>query len=110
MPHATPESRTQSGFFALPSTRMGRTALLLFAILFALVVVNSAILMPYTESRVGLDTLQQIYNFALGLLLIALAVIGGVSVIRHHERSWTVLLPVAFALIALGLQIFEHFE
>jgi len=90
-------------FRSLPSTRTGRVTTLLFAITLLLALLNAVLVMPYTESRTGLDAFQQAYNLVAGLFVVATGIVGIVSITRSRERSWAVMVPVVLSLAVIVL-------
>lgn len=80
----------------------------LFVIVLVLAALNTTVVMPYTESRTGNDAFQQAYNLFTGLFVVATGVLGVVSIVKDHDRSWAVVIPVLLALAALALQIPDY--
>jgi hypothetical protein len=94
-----------SGLFAFPSSGLGRVCVGLLVASVVAVVLNSALLMPFTESRVGLETAQWVANLAIGVCLLAAGATGLWAVIRLRERSWLLFLAIGLTLVALVLNI-----
>lgn len=71
-------------------------------------VLNSAVVMPYTEARTGLDAVQNLSNALVGLLVVSSGIIGSYAVVARRERSWVIwvailVLAVVLVLMMLGL-------
>ena len=64
------------------------------------------LVLPFTESRTGLDTIQSVVNAVTGLINLAAGASGVWSVIRQHERSWIVILAIALTLLVIAFNIF----
>lgn len=94
--------RRVSGFLALPTTRIGKSSGYLLLLGVILVVLNSAIVMPATEGRAGLQAAQTVANAVVGLCVMAAGVCGLAAVLRKGERSWVLFLSISvFALVAV---------
>lgn len=88
-------------FFARPSTQVGRWSAWLLIVSIVLIVLNSAVVMPATESASGLESVQRVINLGVFLCLAAAGAAGATGIVAKRERSWVAF--VAFGLFALGL-------
>lgn len=102
-------SDSMPGLWMMPTTRVGRIAAILFAVALAAIVLNAAAIMPFTESRTDMDSVQQVVNLAVALSLLAAGLAGSWAIIRDRERSWVVWLAVAVTLAVLIMEIAEGF-
>lgn len=94
--------RAASAFLSLPSTRIGRWSGYLLLLGIVLVVLNSAVVMPFTESKAGLGTAQMVVNMAVGSCVVAAGVLGLLALLAKRERSWTLFLSIVIlALVAM---------
>ena len=73
----------------------------------AAIVLNAAVIMPFTESRTDMDTVQSLVILGVALSLLASGVVGSWAIVRDRERSWVVWLAVALTLAVLILEITE---
>ena len=94
-----------SRLFSLPSTRVGKWSSALLAISFVLVVLNTAVVQPITEARVGLHAAQSIYNVVVGLFVVGSGISGLYAVVLKRERSWTVILAVLILTAVIILMV-----
>ncbi|MHB9003652.1 MAG: hypothetical protein ACYC6C_06250 [Coriobacteriia bacterium] len=99
-------ARTPS-LWSLPISSSGRLAAILLAVALAVIVLNAAVIMPFTESRTDMDGVQQVVNIAVALTLLVSGIVGSWAVIRDRERSWVVWLAVALTLVVLIMEITE---
>jgi hypothetical protein len=76
------------------------TGILLLVLSFALGVVEPAD--SYTDSRA-----QLVWGAGIWVCAVAALVAGLIAIIRHHERSWMVMVATALGLLPLGLLISE---
>lgn len=97
----------RSGLFALPLTRVGRWCAGLLAVSVVAAVLNTALLMPFTESRAGLWTVQRVVDLVIGLCVLASGGAGLWAVIRQRERSWVLFLAIALTAAVLTLNIVD---
>lgn len=87
-------------FFALPSTRIGRTSAGLFLVAVVLMVLMSTVFESALPNLGQLNT-----GPAIGVLvLLAALVTGAVALIRDGERSWAVWVAVVLPVIVLGAE------
>lgn len=90
-------------FLSLPSTRIGRWSAVLLLVSLVLVVLNSALIMPTTESRAGLGTVQTVINVVIGSCVLAAGVCGLVALFIKRERSWTVFAASVLFFVILAM-------
>lgn len=64
-----------------------------------LAVLNTVAILPFTESRSGLEALQGVVNALAGGCLVAAGVGGVAAVVGRRDRSW--VLAVAIVLLVL---------
>lgn len=95
-----------SGFFSLPSTFVGRWSGYLLLLGIALVALNTAVIMPVTESRAGLNAVQMVVNVVVGSCVVASGVLGAFAVLVKRERSWASFLAIAI-LTLIGMMMAE---
>lgn len=92
-----------SGFFSLPTTRLGRIAAVsCFGMIAAVILVNVTAEPGGDESR-GFQPLLALLATLLGLA----GVTGAVAVVRNQERSWAVVLPAALILVVVGMELLQ---
>lgn len=94
-------------FLGSPTSRLGWTSVWVFLASVVLASLNTLVIQPVTESRPGLDTPQMIYNVITGLTMLTAGGMGLVALIRSHERSWAVILPVVIMIAALALMVMD---
>ena len=104
------QSRSRHDMRSWPQTRIGRSALtlaglsvtgiVLLVLGFALDIVEPAD--SYTDSWA-----QLVWGAGIWLCAVAAFVTGLVAIIRHHERSWMVMLATALGLLPLVLLLSE---
>ena len=90
-----------SGFLSLPSSRLGRVAGWLLLLGVILVVLNTAVILPFTESRSGLDAWQLAVNLLVGGCVVAAGACGLAAMIFRRDRSWTLVVSI----VVLGLVV-----
>ncbi len=93
-----PESRT--GRAAITLAGLSVTGIALLVLGFALDVVQPAD--SYTDSR-G----QLVWGAGIWVCAVAAFVTGLVAIVRHHERSWMVVLATALGLLPVALLLSE---
>lgn len=71
------------------------------------IALNAAVIMPFTESRTGLETFQSIFNAAVALTLLSSGVTGAWAVFRERERSWVVFLAIVLTLVVFAFELVE---
>ena len=104
------QSRTRLDMRRWPETRIGRraitlaglsvTGIALLVLAFALDIVEPAD--SYTDSWA-----QLVWGVGIWVCAVAAFVAGLVAILRHHERSWMVMLATALGLLPLVLLISE---
>jgi hypothetical protein len=95
-----------SKFSSLPTTKLGRWAMWLavaFIVMFAMNSVFVGVFGTTTNPAMNAFSRTVMPFYGIGMLLVGAAagVVGLVSIIKDHERSWVVwvtLLPMAFVL------------
>lgn len=98
-----PPRRATSDVRSLPSSPMGRTAGWLLLVGVVLAFLNTVAILPFTESRTGLDALQGVVNALAGGCLVAAGVGGVAAVVGRRERSWVLLLAIAVLVLVVVL-------
>ena len=92
--------------FSLPTTRLGRWSMWLavaFIVMFAINGVFVGVFGTTTNEAMNAFSRNVMPFYGIGMLLVGLSagVVGLISIIKNHERSWVVwatLLPMAFVL------------
>ena len=92
---------------SLPSSRIGIWSAGLLATSLVLIVLNSAVVMPWTEQTSGLDAAQRTFNFGVFVVLAAAGFTGVVAVISKHERSVVLFLSILLLVHALVMNAAE---
>lgn len=90
-----------------PTTRAGRLCVWLLLGAVIAIALNAAVVMPFTESRTGLDTFQQVFNAVVALSLLSSGLVGAWAVIRENERSWVVFLAIVLTLVVFAFELVE---
>lgn len=104
------QSRTRLGLRGWPESRTGRWAttlaglsvagIVLLVLGFALNIVEPAD--SYTDSWT-----QLVWGVGIWLCAVAALVAGLVAIVRHHDRSWMVVLAIALGLLPVVLLLSE---
>ena len=102
-------SAPEDGLFSLPKSRLGRWSMWLAVAFVVMFVINSVFIGAFGAStNETLDafsrTVMPFYGIGMLLVGVSAGVIGLISIIKNHERSWVVwatLLPLAFVLFLL---------
>ena len=104
------KSRTRLGTPGWPASRLGRRAItlaglsvdgiVLLVLGFALGIVEPAD--SYTDSWA-----QLVWGVGIWGCAVAAFIVGLVSILRHHERSWMVMLATALGLLPVALLVSE---
>ncbi len=92
-----------SRFLGMPTSRLGRTTAWVFLASIVLVFLNTVVVLPITERKAGLDTVQKLYNVIAATSVFAAGIVGLLALVRGRERSWAVILPVVFMIAALAV-------
>lgn len=106
----TTQSRTRLGLRGWPESRVGRRAvtlagvsvggIVLLVLGFALGIVEPA--NSYTDSWA-----QLVWGVGIWVTAVTAFVAGLVAIVRHHERSWMVVLATALGLLPVVLLLSE---
>lgn len=93
MPTNQPSYHHNRGFFAKPSTRLGWWAVTLLAIFVLMIITSAGISTLWPDGSWRLVVMP---FFGVGTILCGLTtgVLAALAVIRQHERSWLVWLPL----------------
>jgi succinate dehydrogenase hydrophobic anchor subunit len=102
---SAPENR----LFSLPTTKLGRWSMWLavaFIVMFAINSVFVGVLGTSTNETVNAFSRTFMPFYGIGMLMVGTSagVVGLISIIKDHERSWVAwatLLPLAFVLFLL---------
>lgn len=100
------------GFLTMPSTPLGCWAGRLAVAFVILFLINSFVFMPSSSDAPWRHVILLFYGIFMLLCGLASGIFGWIAVIRHHERSWLVILTllpglwVAFMLV--GEFLFPH--
>jgi len=97
------------GVFSLPATRLGRRSMWLavaFIVMFAVNMVLVGVFGTTTNEAMNAFSRNVLPFYGIAMLLVGLSagVVGLISIIKNHERSWVAwatLLPMAFVLFFL---------
>ncbi len=94
------------GLCSLPSTGAGKWSARLLVLSLVLVLLNSLVMMPYTEARTGLQPVQNVSNLLVGLCVVSSGVSGLFAVVARGERSWVAwaAILVLVAVVILMVQ------
>jgi len=100
------ESASASKLFSLPITKLGRWSMWLavaFIVMFAINMVFTGILGTSTNETMNAFSRNFLPFYGIGMLVVGISagVVGLISIIKNHERSWVVwatLLPLALVL------------
>lgn len=98
-----------NGIFTLPTTKLGRWSMWLavaFILMFAINTVFVGVFGTTTNETMNAFSRSVMPFYGIAMLLVGMSagVVGLLSIIRHHERSWVAwatLLPMAFVLFLL---------
>ena len=103
-----PQSQTlKQRILSMPSTRLGWWSVGLAFIFAALFSINSMVFMPGQVFVPWREVLLPFYGILMMACGLAAGIVSLIAVIRHHERSWIVLLPILFGLMMLFLLLGE---
>lgn len=94
-----------SGFLSLPSSRLGRVAGWLLLLGVILVVLNTAVILPITESRSGLDAWQAVVNLLVGGCVVAAGAFGLVAMVFRRDRSWTLVVSIVVLVLVVVMMV-----
>ena len=102
---STPENR----LFSLPTTKLGRWSMWLAVAFMVMFAINSVFIGAFgtsTNETMNAFSRTVMPFYGIGMLLAGVSggVLGLISIIKNHERSWVVwatLLPLAFVLFLL---------
>lgn len=92
-------------FLSLPQTPVGRWSAYLLVLGFVLAVLNTAVVMPITESRTGLDAMQMAVNVVVGLCVVAAGIGSVFAVLARGERSWTLFVAIAILGVFIVMMV-----
>ena len=101
-----------SHFGEMPHSRLSRWSLWLAAAFIVMFLINSFVFMPSSSDAPWRHVILPFYGIAMLLCGLASMVLALIAVIREHERSWLVFLPllpgvwVLFMLV--GEFLFPH--
>jgi len=95
--------RAHSGFIHLPSTRLGSASAATGAGSILLLFLFNAMI----EQGAGLPWWQSAVMFGIVLGLVAAFGMGVVSVVRQHERSWVVVVPLTLIGLAIANELVQ---
>jgi hypothetical protein len=98
---------TSSHFIEKPHTKLGWWAVWLGAAFAVLFLINSFVFMPPTFNPSWGPTILPFYGIFMILCGLASGVVGLIAIIRRHERSWLVWLPLVPGLFVLFLVLGE---
>ena len=108
-------TRSSSSLWQRPGTRLGWWAVGLAAAFVVMFIINSTVVMPASQDAPNAwwrQTLLPFYGIFMMLCGLAGGVVGLITVIRKHERSWLVwltILPGVFVLLfVLGEFLVPH--
>jgi hypothetical protein len=99
-------------FSERPHTRLGWWAVWLMAAFVGMFLINSFIFMPSSSDALWRHIVLPFYGIAMLLCGLVSGVLSLIAILRQHERSWLVWLPllpllwVAFMLV--GEFLFPH--
>lgn len=99
--------RPSAGFFSLPSTGLGKWSAWLFVASLGLILLNNAVVMPWTERAGDMDLPQRVSNLTVFLVVAAAGLTGLVAAITKHERSAVVFLSILLLAFALAMNLAE---
>ncbi len=96
-----------SHFQDTPHSRPGRWALWLSAAFVVMFLINTFIFMPTSSDAPWRHVILPFYGIAMLLCGLAAMVLALIAVIREHERSWLVFLPLLPGLWVLFMLVGE---
>ncbi|MEW6182516.1 MAG: hypothetical protein AB1500_04970 [Bacillota bacterium] len=89
------------GFLSRPSTRLGWWSVGLTAAFVLLSAVNAAVFMHLSEDVPWRRTVLPFYGIAMMSCGLAAGIAALIAVMRRHERSWLVWLPILAGLFVV---------
>lgn len=95
------------GFLSLPSTGLGKWSAWLLVASFVLILLNNAVVMPWTERAGDLDLVQGAVNLTAFLVVAAAGLTGLVAASWKRERSAVVFLSILLLAFALAMNLAE---
>ena len=100
-----PTQKRASGFLSLPSTRMGKWSARLLLLAVVLALLNTLVVMPFTEQRADLELPQTVFTFAVFLCVTAAGISGVFALVMKRERSWAVVVSVLLLIVVMALML-----
>lgn len=94
-------------FLRLPSTKLGRWSAILMAIFIVMFIVNSLVFMPSSSDAPWRHVILPFYGIAMLLCGLAAGVLGLITILRQHERSWFIWLSLLPGLFVVFLVVGE---
>ena len=107
MVEGTGPTQGGGGFFAAPSTKLGRWSVGLAGVFVVMFLINSFVFMPSSSDAPWRHVILPFYGIAMLLCGLAAGITGLLAVVRQHERSWLVWLAMLPMLLVLFLLIGE---
>jgi len=98
---------TSSHFLESPHTKLGWWSFWLMIVFVVMFIINSAVFMVPTFNPAWGPTLLPFYGIFMILCGLASGITGLVAIIRQHEHSWLVWLPLLPGLLVLFLILGE---
>jgi hypothetical protein len=89
------------GVFSLPSTRPGRWSVWLMVAFVVMFIINATVFMPSTVEIPLRTTILPFYGIAMLACGLAAGVVSLIAIIREHESSWLVWLPLLAGMFVL---------
>jgi hypothetical protein len=94
-----------SRFMALPSTVFGKWSAWLMVASVALLVLNTAVVLPIVERDTGLELPRLVFVSVIFGCVVAMGVTGIYALVAKRERSWAVMLSAVLFVVAMGFML-----
>lgn len=103
---------TSNPFMERPHTDLGWWAVWLAAVFVIMFLINSFVFMPASSNEPWRQVILPFYGIAMLLCGLAAMVLSLIALIRRHERSWLVFIPLLPGLwvifMLVGELLFSH--
>ncbi len=100
--HAIKPEVTEGGLRSMPSTKLGRLAVIFGAVFVVLFLINTLVFMPTSGSDAEWrQTILPFFGIGMMACGVIAGILGAVAMIRQRERSWLVMLIMLPGLFAI---------